>query len=242
MKKAIALFSMITSQCIGKVLTVLTLLTAGNAAIYFLGLGKRTARLSSVTDSIFLFAVFLVAFFVLSGILYRQLGNRNGHQSYFLDRLRLRKGTVFWNQALYNSLCYFLLFAVEALCLLAMSQITVNRFPERYNHQSVVVACYQSTLLHTVFPLSNWLGWLTNGVICVGLGIFTARASDLGRKGKRSFSYGLMLYCTVKYFLMQRLNVGSLGINDEILMLISPALLGCGSLMRWYVTRGGEEE
>jgi len=242
MKKALALFSLIARHSVGKVLAVLVLLTAGNAAAFFPELGNRARSLSSMLDSFILMAVFLGSFLALSSILCRQLADRGGHQNYFLNRLRLRGATVYWTHVLYNSLCYFLLFAVEALSLLVLCMITVSRFPESYNHQSIVMACWQSDLLHTFFPLSDWLGWLTNGVILAGLGIFTAAAPTKNRNGKSSFSAALMILIVVVCFLWQWLEYGAIYPESKNAALIATTILAVGSFLHWYASQRGEDK
>lgn len=203
MKKMFAYFNMIARYNLGPVMLILTLLAAVNAVVFHLILGPSAGELSSVLDSLGLYVVFADAFILLSVNLGGSLTDRGSHQNYFLARLRHRRMTLFWNQAGYNALCYVLLFSVEALSLLTMCMITVHRFPESYNAQSVMLACYQSHLLHTFLPLSDWLGWLTLGVMAFFLGVTTAAVPVRNRGGKASASCLFMTIFFLMYVFLQ---------------------------------------
>lgn len=204
MKKLFAYFNMIARHNLGTVMLILTLLTAVNAVVFHLILGTSAGELSPVLDSLGLYVIFSDAFILLSVKLRGILTDRGGHQNYFLARLRKRRMTLFWNQILYSTLCYGLLFAVEALSLVALCEITAHRFPESYNAQSVMLACYQSKLLHTFLPLSDWLGWVTTGVMTCALGITAAYAPMKSRQGKTAVSWWVMQLVFLSYVWVQR--------------------------------------
>lgn len=213
MKKALAPFAMIARHSLGMVMFTLGLLILGNGILFHMELGTEPRNLSVIIEESQLRAAFLAAYMVLSFFLWRALQDKGGHQDYFLGRLRFSRRRFYLVHALYNSLCYFLLFAAEALSLLALCTVTVTRFPESYNQQSVMLACYQNGLLHTVFPLSNWLGWITLFVMILALGVCSAASPTRSRRGKTSICITVLMCSYVARLLFKGVMVSLTSAN-----------------------------
>lgn len=201
MKKT-AIFSMlIRHNCVG-ITALLCAVAAANTAVFFGILGGGTRGLSTAADHPVMGGIFAVSFLLLYGIACAPLTERAGRQNYFLYRLRVRPERVFCSHALYIALCFVLLFAVEILSILGLSLLAAVFFPGTYNHQSVMLAFYQSDLLHTVFPMQDWLGWLMLAVWIVSLGICGAALQTRSRCRKLSVPSLVMPVISVIFLIL----------------------------------------
>ena len=185
MKKP-AIFSILIQHNGVGVAALLSAVAAANTAVFLGILGGGTRGVSTSADHPVMGGIFVVSFLLLYGIACTPLMERTGRQNYFLYRLRVSPGRFFFAHALYISACFVLLFAVEILSVLGLSLLAAVLFPGEYNYQSVMLAFYQSDLLHTAFPMQDWLGWLMLAVWIPSLGICGAALQTRSRCRKLS--------------------------------------------------------
>lgn len=241
MKGKLSVLSMIAGHSLGKVLWILLLLPAVNGILFYFALAEHYQVLYRILDDLPFTAAFAVAFGIMSVVLCGALRDRGGRQNNLLDRLRISPRAIYWNQAVYNALCYFLLFAVEAMSLLGLAFWNSSLFPESYTHQTLMLDCYQTSILHVFFPLSDLLGWAALAVVILGLGICTAAFPAKQRRGKRSITTFLMCFAVLLYVHMQ-VSSHALFPDGKILILISGALISlvaAGGVLSWEVTEDG---
>jgi len=161
------------------------------------------------------------------------LRDRGGKQNLFLHRLSLSPRAIFWNHGAYNSLCFLLLFGMEAMSLLGLAFWNSRLFPEAYNHQGLMLECYRCELLHSFLPLSDWLGWVVLGVLILGLGLSAAVMPHANRRGKRSVLPLLTVGVTVLYGHLQMSMYAvspdgkAIGLTLGLIFLIPGILRGC---------------
>lgn len=200
MRQKMAVFSMIARHSWSRVMVLLAVLVGGNAVVFWMTVKDGFSGLADALDCVASQMVFLAVFLLIYINKESAMCDRGGKQNYFLNRLRISHKAVYMTQWLYNSLCFTLLFAVEGLSLLGLCFLAGLLFPDTFNHQSIMLACYQSALLHTFFPLGDILGWVTNGILALALGACTAALPFRNRGGKNSVSSSLMLGFCVLYF------------------------------------------
>lgn len=196
MKKKFAILTLIARHTLPAVLAVLVLLAAANAVIFCTNVDSGFQNLYLKFDRTDMVAAFLIAYVLMTGILCFAMQDRGGRQNYFLNRLMVSPKTLFWNHALYNSLCYVLLFIVEGLSLVGLGVWAQGAFPERFSYQTLFLICYQSDMIHSFFPLEDWFLWISNLVMILGLGICTAALPTRNRSRKTSvttFVMGMVL-------------------------------------------------
>ena len=100
---------------------------------------------------------------------------RNVKVSYTYRRLRVSERSIFAWQAVYNTLCFLLLWALEILIALALCKwYTVQVGPEHATHQAIFLAFYRNQFLHDLMPLENVMCWVRNGLLCLMLGTVAA--------------------------------------------------------------------
>ena len=224
MKRKLSVFSMIAAHTLGKVFAILPLLPVINGILFYRALGEEYQPLYEILDGRQFLLGFLAVFGLMSVILCSALRDKGGSQNCLLNRLRISPRGIYWNHVLYNSLCYLLLFAVEALSLLGLAFWNQQAFPAFYNHQTLMLDTYQASLLHVFFPLSDWLSWVVLAVLITGLGIYTASMPTMNRRGKRSISPFFMAGAVVLYLLIQ-FNSNAMFVDGKIIGLVSGILV-----------------
>ena len=143
---------------------------------------------------------------------------------YTLRRLSVSEKTVvLWHWG-YNSVCYLLLWWVQALTLLGLSVWYVTAVPaEVVNGQTIMLACYRSSFFHHLFPMADIWGWIRNLFLVVTFGLLTAKFPYFNRRGQ---AYSLSISCmlAVMYFGLQATGIKN---RTTALMLMGVCLFVC---------------
>lgn len=173
MKRKLSFFSAISRATAYRVLGILGVSMLLQLGV-FLILSQQNVALPHVLENPLILVVMLLTLLSLCVVLSSAFRDRGGHQDYFFGRLRCSRKVVFWNQAAYNALCVLLFFLVETMTLLGICAISYLREPAIFGRQTLMMLCYESSMLHIFLPLSDWMGWVSNVFLVVGLGICTA--------------------------------------------------------------------
>lgn len=221
MKKKFAVLNMIARHTLPLVLVILVGLMIANAVVFRTELEADYLSLGSELDGDGMYAVFFIAYLLLTVVLGRAMCDRGGRQNYFLYRLRDGHMAVYLTQALYNALCYALLFGVETLSLLGLGAWCRADYPERFNQQTLILTCYQSSLLHTVFPMHDILLWVTDLAVILGLGACTAAVSARNRSRSHSIVVFLMVMVLPLMLLIHREEGSAMNISSRIISIIA---------------------
>ena len=187
MKKHISLWMLIARSSVYKVLILLLATAVAGAAVLFFGGWHKADLYRAVSGH----SVFSACLLILCVILCRSLCRQGGQLTYTMRRLRISDKQVFWMQAGYNSVCFALLYMVQALVYVAFSALYLRAHPT--GHQTLFVTAYQYEGFHMVFPLENPLMWASNIILLAGLSICTAAYPFRQRRGRRSLSTYVML-------------------------------------------------
>lgn len=212
MKKHLSVFMLYIRSTFVPALLVI-LLTAGVSAVLFAaeilpeirysapgsGHGVEIYGLETVFGNTVIPWIF-AASAVLLTILLCIPGTSFGSQtSYTMARLRISEKSAFLWQAGYNTLVYFLLWAVGAAVLFAMcawygSTVTTS------TNQSVFLALYRDEFLHSMLPLHDVSRIVRNLSFCVGSGVLAAYYTYKQRNGKASYGIIPMLIFVIRAF------------------------------------------
>lgn len=121
-------------------------------------------------------------------------------QGYTLRRLRVSQREIFVWQMVHNAVCYFLLWAVQAGIAFAVCRAYTVRYPDWVSGQTVFLAFYRDSFLHSLLPLADGWRYVRNAVLCVTLGMCTAAFPVLQRQGKKSIGAVILPVTTAVYF------------------------------------------
>ena len=145
--------------------------------------------------------VLLLGFVILCRILCSCADGSGGSKSvYTMRRLAVSELTTTGWWALHYSLMFLVFWLWEALTMLGLCMIYVNRMPEAAGPQTVFIACYQAGVMHQLIPLDDISGWIRNGVMVLGLGICSSAFAYHGRHGARGMAIWFMAIVTVTGF------------------------------------------
>ena len=145
--------------------------------------------------------VFAAALLVLTVFLCATGYETSSKQGYTLKRLSISEKKVFALQALYNTLCYFLLWSMQLLFVFLLGFYFTNKAPEMYvTNQTLFLAFYRNNFLHGLLPFEDVIIWIKNIFLFLGLGICSAGFTMAQRKGKRAFELVILLVSTIFLF------------------------------------------
>lgn len=161
--------------------------------------------------------VLAVGFAVYSGLLaYSTTGRGHNRPAYTLDRLSVSTRSLLFLQSVYNTLAFLLFWSVQALILLAMSQIYVYQ-GGTLGPQTLFLACWRNDLLHAFLPLEESFRWVRNLITAAGLGVTAACYTQSRRHGGKNGPFFGLLPATILLFVQP---LGSTA-SDVFLCLIA---------------------
>lgn len=219
MKKKLAIFNLIARHSLPWVIMVLVLLVIANCVVFLTQMDPDYVSLYRQFDQMPMYLVYAIGFMLLTIVLCMPMMDRGGRQNYFLHRLKLQTRTIFLNHALYNALCYGLFYMVQALTLVGLCAAVQRMYPNRFTHQTIFVTAYQSGMIHSFFPLGDWLLTLSNLVMIVALGICTAALPTRNRSRKMSITTFVAAFLALIVVYLQTIDVGALDVTTRIIAL-----------------------
>ena len=158
------------------IVLVLTVIEVG----LFRLLGWGADRLETAFQDADLFLAFVIALaglhadFCLRGLLGAKSDLPYG-------RLGLPRKNMLALLAEQNAVCYFILWAWQALLALGLAAWWCHAHPAAVGPQTIFVTTYRVSFLHALLPLGDvWL-WARNAALCLSLGVCSAYAA-LSRK------------------------------------------------------------
>lgn len=161
-----------------------------------------------------------------------------GKLRYTLQRLSVREEiTVFW-WAAYNVVCLLLFWAVQLLIALLLCQLYVTQMDLTYvSGQTVLLAFYRNSWLHSLLPLAETSRYIRNGVLILSLGVCASCFSFRQRHGEPGIAVvALAVVVTVSF----PKAMGSFG-SDLFLAFIALCIT-TGAVAGIWKERGDENE
>ena len=177
MKKYLSVFALIAQNSIYRILGVLALLTAADAALAWYHLVYRGYGIENLFFSGGIGIVLLITFILMAFVLLRYGDIYRGTQSYTMLRLGISERAVFGLQILYCTFCWFILWGVQlaiafAVCKIYFAIPAVSADP--LNSQHIFLLFYTKPLLHSLLPMEDILAWIANLCMVGALGVTTA--------------------------------------------------------------------
>lgn len=197
MRRYTSLVMLTAGRSLGRVLLLLAAMGAAQIALFLPWLDRQQEAYDWVADTwvmapydlntIFgdghvstLWAVGLLALLML--LLYTS--SRGGE--YTMRRLRLPGLKADLTIALSNLMLLVLFWVGEMAILLGMAVWYNAQLPSEYaGPNTVFLASYQASLLHSVLPMGDFLRWVRNILVLICLALSTAQGASLLRRGKR---------------------------------------------------------
>ncbi len=192
MKKYTSVFEMLTRSTLYKVLLVLVVMVSAQMFMFYskwveyAESTKGYVGLEMLIDESYMILPLAVGFILITVILCRSGCNIGSNQGYTLRRLRISEKAVFGLQALYNSLCYILLWGSQLAVVLLAAYLYLKDAADITN-QTLVLSFYKNAYMHSILPMENGIGWFVLVYIIVGCGLAAARFPWSQRRGSKTW-------------------------------------------------------
>lgn len=192
MRRHASVLMLLSRGTIYRVLLLCAALAGAEVLLFSRALGRALAETSTGLEQVFADSgavwVFGACFLLMIALLSAAGCEFGGRQGYTLRRLRVTEKSVFFSQAGYNAFCCLLLWAAQMFTALALCGLYLTRAaPEAVSGQTVFLAFYRSSFLHSLLPLSEGSRWVRNLALVLGLGICSAGFAYWQRRKKVSF-------------------------------------------------------
>jgi len=148
--------------------------------------------LESLMDQTVLPWIVAVALLLLTVLLCIQGSAFGSSTSYTVSRLRVSEKAVFLWQALFNTLAYFVFWAIHAVLLWSLCTLYAHTLPDATS-QTVLLALYRQDFLHILLPLHDASLLIRNIAFCLALGVLSAHYTHKQRNGKAAYGIIVML-------------------------------------------------
>lgn len=241
MRKHLSVLMLAARSSIYKVLGLLLLMTGLEGAALYLTLARSPAwghpvSLEELIEQSRVSWILAAAFVLITAVLCLTGCEFGSKQGYTLRRLQISEKSVFAWQCVYNAACLVLLWAVQTGIALAFcAWYTANAEPGTVTNQTLFLAFYRSGLLHSLLPLSDWLRWLRNFLLLLGLAMAAGEFPIRQRRGSWGKSIVFMLVVTIAFFTREMGSTGSDG------TLIGLSLLVAGLTVFSALTQDADE-
>lgn len=232
-----AVFRLFLAHTVGKVLAVLVLLGAAEAAVALwhretipqVSLLGYYERCATALGLLFLAATVLISVLLLGA----GLGWGKGRPGDTLDRLTISPGWVVFWQGLYNALAFLLLWGVQALLLAALAWFYGSQGGQ-LSPQSFYLLVWQRGFPHFLLPLGDVVCWISHIFLAAGLGCTAACFSQGMRQGRWNLSFPLLVLCALPF----------LGEGYGWGLMVPSVLCGAAGLghLRWMRKEARHEE
>ena len=135
------------------------------------------------------FSVLLLATVVVLSRLGR---DKSGQVGYTLSRLSVSQRKIHCIWAGCYALCFFLLWAMELVLMVGLSQWFVMQNDS--DSQAIFLSFYTNDFLHALLPLDEWSIWMRNIMMMCCLGASASYLSYSSRHGGRGAGTVMILY------------------------------------------------
>ena len=121
---------------------------------------------------------------------------------------------------MYNILAFFLFLAHQIFVVLALCKLYVLKAGEAASNQTVFLAFYRNSFLHSLLPLSDVTRYVRNAALILAFGITAAHVPFSQRRGRRGTQHVLAVVLTVFLFASKTASRG----NDLFQTALAAAL------------------
>lgn len=230
MKKHLSVLMLFARSSIYKLLGLLILMAAAEAALFLLVLGRSPDSPLEMIFSQGKTAIVCGVAFVLYTALLCLTGCEFGSkQGYTLRRLRVSEWGIYFWQAGYNLCCYLIFWFVQLAAALLLCRLYMSRGG---GPQDVFLVFYRNSFMHSLLPLDETSRYIRNLLLAPALGLATAYFPLCQRYGRPAAGTVILTGLTLGLFADA---MGGLG-TDVIVILLS-VLLAAASVWGVYNRR-----
>ena len=242
MRQYFSVLMIAARSTIYKILALLLLMTAVETALFWRLLRRApTGELYSLQELFRVSGIPFVsgaAFLLLCAILcmvgYEVSGSRT---RYTIQRLSVSEERATLLMGAYNMVCLFVFWAVQLLAVLLLCRLYMGHMdPMYYNDQSIFIAFYNNSFLHSLLPLDETSRYIRNAIIFFTLGISLACLSLKQRRGQKGV--GAIAFFTVTATLTFPQRTG--GFFSDLLIMVSASAVTLYYL--YYIFKGQRYE
>lgn len=181
MKRYRSIFMLLSRSVFYKLLAVFFETAALHTAVYFLLRDQR--NIEAIYEHWSMQVVFGAGLILTAVLLISTLSQSASKLDYTIRRLRVGRKELCLCQAGFNAACFLMFWAAEIFVALLLCRLWVSG-QDGLSHQTVYLAFYRSELLHSLLPLDDVSRWVRNFVVFIGLGICSACATVIQRRGE----------------------------------------------------------
>ena len=180
MKTYTSVIALYARATLGKLLAILALTGLVEAGLFYLQM-TPSMSLEAVFAQTHIPLVCAAGFALYIAVLTMPAFLKAG---YTLSRMRLTLKGRFLCHVVYNVLCFLIFWGFQVTLLVGLFHWFGTQAEEAvFGPQSILLTFYRVDFLHSLLPLADWLLYLRNAVLMVGVGAMTAL--PLSRQGSR---------------------------------------------------------
>ena len=192
MKKYLSVIGLFAQSSIYKILSIILLMILAETGLFAYAYipamsSEGIGRFEHYIDRSHIELCLAAAFIVITIVLCLQGTEFSSKVGYTLRRLSVSEKAVFFCQAIFNTISYLILWAVQVGILYAFSLWYTTKTPTEFvNNQSIFLSSYRSEFFHTILPLSEVMLWIRNILLFISLGFASAEFPYIQRRRKHS--------------------------------------------------------
>ena len=192
MKKYLSVFGLFAQSSIYKILGIILLMILAETGLFAYAYipamsSEGIGRFEHYIDRSHIELCLAAAFIVITIVLCLQGTEFSSKVGYTLRRLSVSEKAVFFCQAIFNTISYLILWAVQVGILYAFSLWYTTKTPTEFvNNQSIFLSSYRSEFFHTILPLSEVMLWIRNILLFISVGFASAEFPYIQRRRKHS--------------------------------------------------------
>lgn len=202
MKKHLSVFTLIAHHSIYKVMLLLLVMVGAEIGIFFRFVHRNPGTgFSLALELNHTFWIFSAALLLVTLILTRTGKTFVTGGNYTVQRLSISEKTFFYWMALYHSICFLLVWAVQLAVIFFLGQYYYSQIDGTLlNSQKLLLAFYSDNFLHSLLPLEDIIVWYANAAAVAALGCTTAYFPFLIREHRFPGAASFILSMTILFF------------------------------------------
>ena len=207
MKERSSVFWFFARSTIFYILGIISLMLVSEAILFF-SVGAYGTIIDRVIDERRIGIAFKCAIALSTLVLCLPGRITRSRTDYTLKRLRISENEVLLMHFVYNTLVYFIIFAVQIVFALVICACKINAMdPALVSEQTMLLTFYKSDFLHSLLPLLDIKLWIRNIILIMMLGLSSAFFPYVQRRKKFS-SLALFSVIYVFFWFEQGLDSG----------------------------------
>lgn len=233
MKKRSAVFWLFARSTIFFVIGIAALMLIAETILFLPNIDAVTSIDRTIEKSR-ISLVFKFALALITVVLCMPGRNAGARADYTIKRLSIGEGEVYLYQAIYNTIVYFIVFAIQAAFAFALCNYKISVTPsELVSNQSLFLAFHQNTFLHSLLPMEDIALHFRNLMLILMLGASSALFPYMQRRKKFSSAALAVVLFTMFWFDQELGNYVHTFITAIIFVILAFHII--------YVVKGDEE-